>query len=428
MNQANKPHSAATIILAGGQGTRLFPLTAMRCKPDVSFGGRYRLINIPISNSINSGIDQIFVISQYFSSQLNYHISQTFSFHPLFSHPIHFLYPEEKKDGSVLYNGTADAIRKNIDLFKTLSIEYFVILSGDQLYSMDLQAMLEFTVKQDAELCIASLPIDEQNAMRMGIMQVDCDHTIKDFYEKPKEKAILNKFCLSSESFKEKTYLASMGIYIFKKSKLIELLETHSGLDFGKDIIPYQIKTGKKSCAYTFNGYWEDIGTVDSFFKANLALISGNLGLDLYNDNKPIYAQPNHFPSARIESTVVEKSIICEGSIVEASKIKNSMIGPRIRIGKGCEIENCVFLGNPVSTPVYQWSLMTKTIGEHSHLKGVILDEYAQIGNHVELINHKNLEHYDGDGIFIRDKIIIISSGTKIPDGYKFNPINNNTD
>ena len=422
MSQGNKLNSAASIILAGGQGTRLFPLTSMRCKPDVSFGGRYRLVNIPISNSINSGIDQIFVISQYFSSQLNYHISQTFSFHPLFGHPIHFLYPEEKKEGAVLYDGTADAIRKNLDLFKTLNVDYFVILSGDQLYSMDLQSMLDFTIQQEAELCVATLPIGEKDATRMGIMQIDAKNTIKDFYEKPKERAILDQFSLPKETFSENTYLASMGIYIFKKSKLIELLESNPGLDFGKDIIPHQIKTGKKSCAYIYDGYWEDIGTVESFYRANLALISGSLGLNLYDDEKPIYAQPNHFPSARIEATAVEKSIICEGSIVEASKIHNSMIGPRIRIGKDCEILDCVFLGNPISTNLTHWALMTKTVGDRCKLKGVILDEYAQIGHDVELINHKNLDHYDGDGIFIRDKIIIVASGKKIPDGYKFNP------
>jgi glucose-1-phosphate adenylyltransferase len=412
---------AASIILAGGQGTRLFPLTQTRCKPDVCFGGRYRLVNIPISNSINSGIEQIFVISQFFSSQLNFHISQTFSLNPLLGQSIHFLYPEETAQGKTWYEGTADAVRKNLPLFENLPHEYLIILSGDQLYSMDLLDMLQFTIENEADLCIAALPVCEKDATRMGLLKVNQHHVIQDFFEKPKEKTILDQYCLSSSS-NERSFLASMGIYIFKKSTLVNLLKTHAGLDFGKDIIPYQIQQGKKSIAYRYQGYWEDIGTVESFYHANLALINGNLALDLYDDQKPIFSQPNHFPSARIENTQVSSSIICEGSIIESSKVIKSMIGPRVRIGKECTIEQTIMLGNPISDQLTPWAIKSKTIGDHCFLKGVILDEYVQIGNHVRLSNEKNIERYDGDGIFIRDKIIVVASGKKIPDGFQFNP------
>ena len=422
MSHPNPLHPAASIILAGGQGTRLFPLTQNRCKPDVSFGGRYRLVNIPISNSLNSGIDQIFVISQFFSSQLNFHISQTFSSHPLYSRPIHFLYPEEKTKGRQWYEGTADAIRKNLDVFENLAVDYFIILSGDQLYSMDIQAMLEFTQQSEAQMCVATLLVQEKEATRMGLMKIDETRRIVDFYEKPKEKELLERFCNRTNIRHEKEYLASMGIYIFKKSVLIDLLKTHPGMDFGKDLIPHQIKNGKKSVAFLYDGYWEDIGTVSSFYQANLALTQGHLALDLYDDQKPIFAQPNHFPSARIEKTQVEKSIICEGSIIDASSIINSMIGPRVKIGTNCLIEDCVVLGNPISDSLKPWSLKNKTIGDNTILKGVILDEYVTIGKNVQLINEKNLDHYDGDGIYIRDKIIVISSNKVIPDGFIFNP------
>ena len=412
---------AASIILAGGQGTRLFPLTQARCKPDVSFGGRYRLINIPISNSINSGIDKIFVISQFFSSQLNYHISQTFSLDTLMGRSIHFLHPEETSAGKLWYEGTADAIRKNVNLFENLPHEYLVILSGDQLYSMDLQAMLEFTIATDCELCIASLPVNEKDATRMGVLATDENKTIVDFYEKPKEESILQRFAKVGSDNK-RSFLASMGIYIFKKKRLIELLKNHDGLDFGKDIIPHQLKTGKKSSSFIYKGYWEDIGTVESFYLANLALINGHLALDLYDDKKPIFAQPNHFPSARINHGNVESSIICEGSIVEEATIKKSLIGPRVYIGKNCKIENSILMGNPISDQLTCWSLKKFTVGENTHLKNVIVDEYAEIGENVILSNDKNIDHYDGDGIFIRDKIIVVASGKKIPDNYHFNP------
>ena len=412
---------AASIILAGGKGTRLFPLTHNRCKPDVAFGGRYRLVNIPISNSINSGIEQIFVISQFFSSQLNYHINQTFGMNPLMGQSIHFLHPEETFNGKQWYEGTADAIRKNLAVFEALTHEYLIILSGDQLYSMDLQSMLDFTIEKQADLCIATLPVPEKEATRMGLLAIDPNQKIIDFFEKPKEPAILSRFELL-DSQPHKKYLASIGIYIFKKTRLLELLKTHEGLDFGKDIIPHQMTEGKNSYAFTYEGYWEDIGTIESFYKANLALIKGDLALELYDDAKPIFSQPSHFPSARIEQSHIERSIICEGSIIEQAKIVTSMVGPRVRVGKGCIIEESLLLGNPISDQLTRWGLKTKTIGENSHLRGVILDEYVQIGKNVILINDKNIDHYDGDGIFIRDKIIVIASGKKIPDNFRFIP------
>ena len=261
----------ATIILAGGQGTRLFPLTEKRCKPAVCFGGRYRLIDIPISNSINSGIKQIYVISQYFSSSLNHHIKETFSLDPIQGGAIHFLYPEENENGMSIYQGTADAIRKNLPAFESCTSEYFLILSGDQLYNMDLFSMIEFTKKKNADLTIATLPVTKKEAHRMGLLKINQDEDILEFYEKPQEPAILDHYqldakFLSSKGLAKTTephYLGSMGIYVFKKEALFRLLKEDNREDFGKYLIPNQIKKGK-SAAFYYNGYLEDIGTISS--------------------------------------------------------------------------------------------------------------------------------------------------------------------
>ena len=420
MLQPKKISHAATIVLAGGQGTRLFPLTQHRCKPDIAFGGKYRLVNIPISNSIHSGVEQIFVISQYFSSQLNTHISQTFPSHPLHASSIHFIYPEEKHAGRQWYEGTADAIRKNIDLFSACPVDYFIILSGDQLYSMDLSRMLETIERAEAEMVVAAMPVCGGDAKRMGLLRIDRHHAITNFYEKPQDPAILNQFVYDHDAASGARYLASMGIYIFKKDVLLGLLSSTQGNDFGKDLIPHQILHGQRNLCFLHEGYWEDIGTVKSFYEANLSLTQGQLALDLYDEAKPIYAQPHHFPAARFERATVEKSVICEGSLIDESHVIDSLIGPRVRIGKNCRIERCVILGNPVSDKLQPWPLSSYTIGDHSTLEGVIVDEYAKIGKNVTLINRSGCECYDGEGIYVRDKIIIVPANTQLPDGYIF--------
>ena len=287
----------ACVILAGGQGSRLFPLTRHRCKPAVNFGGRYRLIDVPISNSLNSRINKIFVISQYFSSSLNQHIKETYPLDQFQGGTLHLLTPEERPEGKVWYKGTADAVRQNIEALTEAPIDYVLILSGDQLYNMDLEAMVQFASTQDADLTIASLPVGCSSASRLGLLKINEENEIIDFVEKPKDRSLLESFALPDSMIEERDiycseppcYLASMGIYIFKKKALLSLLEEDTREDFGKHLIPTQLKKGKAS-AFLYQGYWEDIGTISSYYEANLALTTNSLGLNFYNELLPIYA------------------------------------------------------------------------------------------------------------------------------------------
>lgn len=415
----------ATIILAGGQGTRLFPLTSMRCKPAVSFGGRYRLIDIPISNSLNSNINQIFVISQYFASELHQHILTTYQLDMFRTGGLELLTPQETSKGKAWFNGTADAIRQSLDYVLRSNAEWFLILSGDQLYNMDLISMLDFATSKDADLVIASLPVHQAEAKRMGLLKINAMSTITDFHEKPQDPQILKEYELSQAFLKENNkstsetqYLASMGIYIFKREALIEILK-NKGDDFGQDLIPEFIHKAK-CCAYLYEGYWEDIGTVSSYYQANLLLTKGK-GLNTYIEDNQIYSAPQHIPNAMITGTRIKGSLIGQGSIIEAEEIENSVVGVRALIKKGTIIRNSVIAGNRTYHPFLNQAMPADqyySIGENCHISKAIIDEECRIGDNVQLINKDNLDTYDGDGIFIRDGIIIVTSGTELPDNF----------
>lgn len=414
----------ACIILAGGKGTRLFPLTQHRCKPAVNFGGSYCLIDIPISNSLNSNMNHIFVISQYFSSALNQHIKETFPLDHFQGGSLHLLSPEERPDGKIWYNGTADAVRKNLDELTKLPIDYFLILSGDQLYNMDLEAMVQFAYDKDAAITIAALPVGKSVASRFGLLNIDSNSHIIDFIEKPQDTKVLKQFEIS-EDFVEThdvhcahppCFLASMGIYVFKKEILIKLLQEDDGEDFGKDIIPRQLKKGG-GAAFLYQGYWEDIGTISSYYKANLSLTTNDLGLDLYNEVLPIYAHNHYLPGARLTNTTLKNSIICDGAIIEGKEIMRSIVGIRTVIKKGTIIKDSILLGNKTYTDVNDANRQY-TIGENCQIEKTIIDLDVQIGNSVKLLNKDNLQTYDGNGIFIRDGIIIVTSHTVLPDNF----------
>lgn len=415
----------ATIVLAGGQGTRLFPLTLTRCKPAVCFGGRYRLIDIPISNSLNSRINQIFVISQYFASELHQHILSTYHLDMFRTGGLELLTPQETLEGRSWFKGTADAIRKSLPYILQCSAEYFMILSGDQLYNMDLMEMLAFAKQKNADLTIASIPILRKEAQRMGVLKIDSSSKITEFIEKPTEEKVFSKFKLNEAFLKQNKfeqkkdyYLASMGIYIFKRSSLIEILQ-QEGDDFGKDLIPLFIKK-RKCSAYIFEGYWEDIGTVSSFYQANLILTKGQ-GLNTYGEENRIYSSPQHVPSALVCGTKVSSSIIGQGGIIEADEIEHSVVGFRALIGKGTTVKNSIIMGNRTYHPFMKQELKNTgvySIGKNCLIQKTIIDEEVKIGNNVRLINKDKLQSYDGNGIYIRDGIIIVSSGTELPDNF----------
>lgn len=424
-----KHHNIASIILAGGRGTRLYPLTINHSKPAVSYGGRYKLIDIPISNSLNSNIRQIFVIAQYLTTELGHHLSQTYQFDNFFPGRLDLITPEEKPNGErIFFDGTADAIRKNIDKIMEFPVDYFLILAGDQLYNIDFQKMFNFAKNKDADLTIASLPVCEEDAKRLGLLKINKDSYITNFYEKPQDKNILDSFRLEDSFYercrvlKKEPFLGSMGIYIFKRDALKKLLFEDLREDFGKHLIPTQLTKGK-AAAFVYDGYWEDIGTIKSFYDANIALATSSSGLKTYDEKNPIFTSAHHLPGAKIKSTKIEHSIICEGCIIEAKEITNSMIGLRSRIGSNTIIKNSVLLGNSSYTaPSQQIDLLPETfeIGENCIIENAIIDEHVKIGKNVKLINKNNLSTYDSENIYVRDNIIIITSGAHIKDGFEF--------
>lgn len=421
----------ATIILAGGQGTRLHPLTIHHSKPAVAYGGRYRLIDIPISNSINSDFRQIFVIAQYLSGELQHHISQTYHFDHYNPGSVDVLTPQENEKGEKeWFAGTADAVRKNLPTLLKTSADYFLILSGDQLYNINFQDMVRFAQSKKSDLTIASIPVLGKEAKRMGLLKINKNNIVTDFIEKPTDSAVLQKFELPESFFrdlqmqppKEATYLGSMGIYVFKREALISLLQQDQRNDFGYHLISTAVKE-RSTAAYVYCGYWEDIGTVASYYEANLILTRSAEGLNTYDERNPIYTRPTFLPGPKIRQSKITQSIICEGCIIEAEEISNSVIGLRSHIKKGTVIRDTVMMGNHFYMPPHlegQSHELDYWIGENCLIEKAIIDEHVQIGHNVKLTNKAKHVTYDGNGIYVRDGILIITAGTKIPDGTQF--------
>lgn len=415
-----------TIILGGGQGSRLFPLTKWRCKPAMSFGGRYRLIDIPISNSINSGCHKISIITQFLSKSLHQHIFKTYRLDPFSSGFIDILSAEERPKNRNWFQGTADAVRQNLDYFRESSVDYFFILSGDQLYNMDLQQMLYFARDTDADLVIASLPVDETHAKRMGILKIDDHKWITDFHEKPQDQLALEALSLSYKQreglgihSEKNSYLGSMGIYLFKREALFELLLSDPREDFGKHLIPTKVGQGNVA-TFIFHGYWEDIGTIDSFYRANLALTQLNPVFNCHNEERPIFTNPSNLPGAKIDSTHLTNAIVCDGSLIQAAEITNSILGPRTFIKKGSIIRDSYIIGNDFfASPGHNTCFPESfQIGENCLIQNAIIDRHVSIGKNVQLVNKNKLSHYDSDHIYIRDGIIVVSQGASIPNDF----------
>lgn len=418
--RTSKQLEAITIILAGGEGTRLQPLTSTRCKPAIIFGGRYRIIDITISNAIHSGFKDIFVISQFLATTLNNYLLETYPADALQGGHLEVLSPEETPDRKVWYEGTADAVRKNLTHLLDYPAEYFIILSGDQIYSMDIAEMLDFAKKNQADLTIATLPVNEEEARRMGVMKIDSNFNIVDFFEKPQTQDILMQFAIAPhiaakhKALRDLSFLGSMGIYIFKRQALIDLLSEDTREDFGKHLIPTQLKKGK-TFAYIFDGYWEDIGTIHSYYNATLKLTENEECLDLYNEKRPILTQLFPLPSPRITCNKISQAIIGDGSIIQAKEISHSAIGLRTSISEGSEIVDTVIIGwspHSMRAPIQ--------IGKNCRIHKAILDEGVSIGDNVHLINEKNVQEYQDDNIVVRDGIIVVKADKSLPNNYRF--------
>ncbi|MBA2728665.1 MAG: glucose-1-phosphate adenylyltransferase [Parachlamydiaceae bacterium] len=415
-----------TIILGGGEGKRLFPLTQSCCKPNISFGGRYRLIDVPISSAINSGCHKIFVITQFLSTALHRHIIKTYSHFGFDSSGIEILSPELKPGKKSWFEGTADAVRQNLDYFLEFPTEYFLILSGDQLYSMDFRKILQIAKSTNADLVLAAQPITKNDCQRMGVLQVNENQMITKFLEKPKDasdiegmefpKNLKNQF---SKAHPQKSHLGSLGIYLFKKEALLKLLVNDHREDFGMHLLPSIIAHGN-SAAYLFDGYWEDIGTIESFYTANMKLTYQNPEFNFYDETKPVYTSHSNLAASKILASQINNCMICNGSLIEKSKISHSILGPRTVIRKGCVIKDTYIIGNDF----YQRPALTKEltelldIGKNCTITKTIIDVNVRIGENVTLVNKDNLLHYDGENIYIRNGVIIVPRNTTIPDGF----------
>jgi glucose-1-phosphate adenylyltransferase len=411
------------IILGGGQGSRLYPLTESRSKPAVPIAGKYRLVDIPISNCINSEIKRMYVLTQFNSASLNRHIKNTYHFSFFSQAFVDVLAAEQTPMSDTWFQGTADAVRQSMHHFLRHDFEYALILSGDQLYQMDYNLMVEQHVKAGAKISIATIPVNAKDATSFGILKSDDKNEVTSFIEKPEKKLLPDWTSEVSDDMKSegRNYLASMGIYIFNRDLLIELMKNPDTNDFGKEIIPQSL--GKhKIASYQYEGYWTDIGNIDSFFEANLGLTDDIPAFDLYDKNQRIYTRARMLPTSKISGTTLNRSVIGEGCIVHAAKIDRSVIGVRSRIGNESTVINTYMMGND-SYETLEEIDRNKTkilmgIGERCFIKNAIIDKNCRIGDDVRINGGPHLKDKETDTYCIREGIVVIKKGATIPKGY----------
>ena len=410
-----------SIILGGGQGSRLYPLTATRSKPAVPIAGKYRLVDIPISNCINSEIKRMFVLTQFNSASLNKHIKNTYHFSFFSQAFVDVLAAEQTMSSVSWYQGTADAVRQNMHHFLNYDFEYALILSGDQLYQMDFNKMLDAHIASNAEITIATLPVVEKEATSFGILKTDENSIITSFIEKPDASLLPEWTSEVSDTMKAqgRNHLASMGIYVFNKQLLIDLMNNPDTNDFGKEIIPQSI--GKhKTLSYQFEGYWTDIGNVDSFFEANLGLTDDIPQFDLFNSKNRIYTRARMLPTSKISGTTLNKAVIADGCIINAGKIEHSVIGIRSRIGHESTIINTYMMGSDSYQTFEEVTSTTEIpmgIGERCFIKNAIIDKNCRIGNDVRINSDDNSKDIETDTYVIRQGIVVVKKGAVIPHG-----------
>ena len=419
--------SVIAIVLGGGAGSRLYPLTTTRSKPAVPIAGKYRLVDIPISNCINSGINRILVLTQFNSASLNKHIKNTYQFSMFSKGFVDIVAAEQTPDNSGWFQGTADAVRQSLRHMVSYDADYVLILSGDQLYQMDFAEMIDNHVAQAADISIATIPVGDREAPEFGILKTNAAHDITSFIEKP-AKDILPEWTSDTGAVMQgqgRNYLASMGIYIFNRRLLFDLLENEKkeATDFGKEIIPTSIEK-YKVISYQYEGYWTDIGNIYSFFEANLALTLDLPLFNLFDNQKVVYSRARMLPPAKISGTTLEKTIIAEGSIISASRIENSVIGIRSRIGHGTTIVSCYIMGNDYYETLLELQNNTDKglpkvgIGDRCYIRNTIVDKNCRIGNDVRINGGDHLANSDHSLYTIKEGIVVLKKGAVIPDGY----------
>ncbi|APY10943.1 glucose-1-phosphate adenylyltransferase [Seonamhaeicola sp. S2-3] len=408
------------IILGGGQGSRLYPLTEKRSKPAVPIAGKYRLVDIPISNCLNVDIKRIYVLTQFNSAGLNKHIKNTYHFSFFSSAFVDVLAAEQTPHNKTWFQGTADAVRQSMHHFLANDFEYALILSGDQLYQMDYDKMIQAHEESGAEISIATIPVNAKDATGFGILKANQENIITSFIEKPDASLLPEWTSEVSDDMKAqgRHYLASMGIYIFNRDLLVKLMENEETMDFGKEIIPQAIDS-HKTLSYQYEGYWTDIGTVESFFEANLGLTDDIPKFDLYDKNKRIYTHARMLPTTKIADTILDRTVISEGCIISASKIEKSVIGIRSRIGKESTVINTYMMGNDYYETLEEMENnkieVLMGIGERCFIKNCIIDKNCRIGDDVKINGGPHLEDTETDTYCIKDGIIVLKKDAIIP-------------
>jgi glucose-1-phosphate adenylyltransferase len=416
------------VIMGGGRGTRLYPLTMERCKPAVPLAGKYRLVDIPISNCINSNINRIFLLTQFHTASLHRHIQSVYHFDPFGGGFVDILSAEQTEKSADWYQGTADAVRRNLQHFRSFPHDIVLILSGDQLYKMDFHKILEQHIATKADVTIAAVPFPVSKVEGLGLMRVNDDLSIAQFVEKPKDPGVINSLTLSptleatlKASHDEKHCLASMGIYVFNRTALADALDNKM-TDFGKEIIPGLLGT-KKLFAHIFEGYWEDIGTVRAFFDANLALAQPLPPFNFFDPTAPIYTKDNYLPASKVNNCTIDYVVLGDGSILEDSFIKHSVVGIRSFVRKGSRLEDVVMMGADFYETEDQMTANQERVrpclgvGYNCKIRGSIIDKNARIGNDVTLSPDGKPDGTYAHGVIIRDGVLLVPKGGVVPSG-----------
>ncbi len=426
--QSVNTSNVLSVIMGGGQGTRLFPLTKERAKPAVPLAGKYRIVDIPISNCINSGLRRVYILTQFNSASLHRHISQSYKFDHFSGGFVEILAAEQTYTDTSWYQGTADAVRKNLIHFLNHDFDYLLILSGDQLYRMDYRNIIQQHIDSNADITIGTIPVSRRESQSFGIMQMSEDHRITRFVEKPKDPALQDSLRLPHEWYPKleiqdgrELFLASMGIYVFTREVVRKLLD-NTLADFGKHIIPSAIET-HRVFAHIFQGYWEDIGTIRSFFDANLDVTSELPRFNFFDMAAPIFTRPRFLPGSKINGAQIEHAVISDGCILNHAKISNSIVGVRSIVGAGTEVNRVVLLGCDYYESLESIRINEAAgrprigIGTNSRIENAIIDKNARIGNNVVISPAGKPENADHPLYYIRDGIVIIPKSGVVPHG-----------
>jgi len=416
------------VIMGGGAGTRLFPLTKERSKPAVPLAGKYRLVDIPISNCINSNFKRIYVLTQFNSASLHRHISQSYKFDHFSGGFVEILAAEQTPTSTSWYEGTADAVRKNLTHFLNHDFEYLVILSGDQLYRMDFRRIIAQHIETYADLTVATIPVPRAQAQGLGIMQINEEKRIVKFVEKPKEESVLESLKVPRDSYNrlgiegdEDFLLASMGIYVFNRDLIVRLLD-NKHTDFGKHIIPDAINQ-HRVFSYVFQGYWEDIGTIGSFFEANLDLVSELPRFNFFDMAAPVFSRPRFLPGTKINGATIDHAILSDGCIINHSTIRHSLVGIRSVVGNGSELNRVVLMGGDYyesHASIMENELLGRPrigIGQNTRIENAIIDKNARIGDNVVISPEGKPKELDHPLYHIRDGVVIIPKNGVVPHG-----------